>query len=73
MLLCRNPRDEWELPGGWPDRDDRTLADTVIREVREECGIEVTVGDVVHAETLRFGDDPVVIVALVATCEVSEV
>lgn len=67
MLLCRNPRGQWELPGGWPDREDRTLADTVVREVREECGIEVAVGGVVHAEMLRVGDGPVVVVALRAT------
>jgi 8-oxo-dGTP diphosphatase len=66
VLLCRNPRGEWELPGGWPDRNDRTLADTVMREVREECGIEVRVGDVLHAETLLVGDEQVVIVALSA-------
>lgn len=67
VLLCRNPRSEWELPGGWPDRDDTSLADTVVREVREECGIEVVVGDVVHAGMLHVGTDPVAIIALRAT------
>ncbi|TDV48801.1 NUDIX domain-containing protein [Actinophytocola oryzae] len=67
VLLCRTHRDDWELPGGWPDRADRTLADTVVREVREECGIEVTAGDVIHADLFRVGDNPVVIVVLVAT------
>jgi 8-oxo-dGTP diphosphatase len=43
VLLLRNERDEWDLPGGRPDagEDHRT---TLIREVREEAGLEVEVG-----------------------------
>ena len=41
VLFLRNPRGEWELPGGRPEpgEDERQ---TVIREVKEECGFEIT-------------------------------
>ena len=39
VLLCLNPRGEWELPGGRPDPGDRSLAEVVQREVAEETGI----------------------------------
>ncbi len=41
VLLCRNSRDEWELPGGWPDRQDLFLEETLRREVLEETGLNV--------------------------------
>lgn len=43
VLLLLNERDEWDLPGGRPDsgEDHRT---TLVREVREEAGLEVEVG-----------------------------
>ena len=67
VLLCRNSRDGWELPGGWPSRADGSLADVVHREVREETGLEVEVGPVVGAELLEVpGGGPVVVVALLA-------
>jgi ADP-ribose pyrophosphatase YjhB (NUDIX family) len=42
VLLCRNHRDEWELPGGRPNPGER-FEDCVLREVREETGLDVTV------------------------------
>jgi len=36
----------WTVPGGGVDLGER-MADAAIREVREECGIEIQVGDVV--------------------------
>ncbi len=68
VLLCRNPRDTWELPGGWPSREDATLADVVRREVREESGLEVEVGPVVGAEILNIANaGKVIVIALRAT------
>ena len=42
VLLCRNHRGGWELPGGRPDPGERH-EDCVVREVHEETGLDVTV------------------------------
>jgi 8-oxo-dGTP diphosphatase len=44
VLLLLNERDEWDLPGGRPDagEDNRSALE---REVREETGLAVTVGE----------------------------
>jgi 8-oxo-dGTP pyrophosphatase MutT (NUDIX family) len=47
VLLGYNPRHEWELPGGRPDPVDSTPQATVKREIAEECGIEIQVGELV--------------------------
>ena len=46
VLLLLNERDEWDLPGGRPDagEDHRTA---LVREVREETGLDVEVGALV--------------------------
>lgn len=52
LLLRRSPRSThdpgtWDLPGGKMDSGER-LVDTLVREAREECGIEVTPGAPIH-------------------------
>jgi 8-oxo-dGTP diphosphatase len=42
VLLCRNHRGEWELPGGRPQPGEG-FEDCLVREVREETGLDVTV------------------------------
>lgn len=49
VLLARNHRDEWELPGGRPEADE-TPRDAVVREVAEEAGLTVRVDAAVHVE-----------------------
>ena len=41
-LLLRNHRDEWELPGGRPEPGESEQA-TLMREVREETGLDVDI------------------------------
>ncbi|MGI8716104.1 MAG: YunG family protein [Solirubrobacteraceae bacterium] len=48
VLLCRNRRAEWELPGGRPEIGER-LDRCVEREVREETGLAVEARNVIDA------------------------
>lgn len=40
VLFVKNPRNEWELPGGRPEAGE-SLEAALLREVQEECGLTV--------------------------------
>jgi 8-oxo-dGTP pyrophosphatase MutT (NUDIX family) len=44
VLLLRNERDEWDLPGGRPDSGE-TFEAAIAREAREEANVEVAALD----------------------------
>lgn len=44
LMVQRSDNGRWALPGGGHDLGE-SIADTVVREVREETGIEVQVAD----------------------------
>ncbi len=47
--------DVFALPGGNPDRGE-TLPETVVREVREELGISITVGEMILAGEMLLSE-----------------
>lgn len=49
VLVTRDPKDNmWETPGGRIDEGEGII-DGLHREMREELGVDVVVGDVVHS------------------------
>ncbi len=50
----------WEFPGGKREPDE-TFEQCLVRELREELGIEVTVGDVLESLTHDYPDKRVVL------------
>ena len=48
VLVCRNWRREWELPGGPPALGEELTA-CLVREIREETGLEVQVHELLTA------------------------
>jgi ADP-ribose pyrophosphatase YjhB (NUDIX family) len=72
LLVHRSDSDDWGLISGWVDPGE-TPATTVVREVREEVGLEVTSSELVDvvgrpAHT-RFG--PHAVVSVIYLCEVA--
>src|SRR6266567_2066089 len=48
IVLLKNERDEWELPGGKLELEE-TPQDCVVREIEEELGLAVTIGPLLDA------------------------
>lgn len=68
VLLGRNHRDEWELPGGRPAVGESFQA-CLVREVAEETGLAITVSDLISAS--RFEVTPGRCVnAVIYSCDV---
>ena len=53
VLLLRNERNEWELPGGRPETNE-TPEECLSREIFEETGLAVRVGPRVHDGVLTI-------------------
>ena len=49
VLVLRNERGEWELPGGRLEPDDESPAAALRREFREEVALDVEVGELVDS------------------------
>lgn len=53
VILLKNERDEWELPGGKLERGEKP-EDTVKREILEELGLDVTLGSLIDCWNYKF-------------------
>jgi 8-oxo-dGTP pyrophosphatase MutT (NUDIX family) len=53
VLLLRNERNEWELPGGRPEANETPEA-CLCREILEETGFVVEVGSCIHDGVLTI-------------------
>lgn len=69
VLLAKNHRGAWELPGGWPSGDDTSAADVLRREVLEETGLCVEPGPLAHAELVRVDGGQVMVVAYLCSAD----
>lgn len=65
VLLCRNERGEWELPGGKLDPGE-TPEQCVVREIAEETGWRVESGPIVDAWVYPVRPDRTVFVVTYA-------
>jgi 8-oxo-dGTP diphosphatase len=61
VLLCYNPRHEWELPGGWPDPTDSTIQAALTREIREESSLDTRIGAPVAVTFIRIGAETIIL------------
>jgi 8-oxo-dGTP diphosphatase len=71
VLLARNDRNEWELPGGRPEPGE-SEAEAVVREVREETGQLVEAGPLVSRFELEISQAGVTVRIAAYGCHLVE-
>lgn len=69
VVLLENERGEWELPGGRLDPDDASPQAALRREMREELGLDVTVGSLVDSWIYDVAGKRVVIVTYACSAD----
>ncbi|MBQ8297966.1 MAG: NUDIX hydrolase [Ruminococcus sp.] len=58
ILLVQESNGKWSLPGGWVDAD-LSVGENIIKECKEEAGLDVTVGRVVAVQDREKHNLPV--------------
>lgn len=69
FVVLRNPRDEWELPGGRLDPEDADLPSALRREIEEELNITATIGPIIDSWVYDLAGKRVVIVTYGCTAD----
>jgi len=60
ILLARNKgADFWYAPGGGWEHDQENIQEAVIREVKEECGLDVATQRLLYAQEFHPTDDEI--------------
>jgi 8-oxo-dGTP pyrophosphatase MutT (NUDIX family) len=69
VLLLKNEREEWELPGGKLELNE-TPKDCLIREIEEETGLKIGVGQILEPYVFNIANlIPVLILPFHCLCE----
>ena len=65
VLIVKNERGEWDLPGGKIEASD-TVETTVIKEIKEEFGIDIKVNNLLYCQNNIINDVDCLIVVFEA-------
>ena len=74
ILLVRNKGAEyWYIPGGGWEAERENILECAAREVREETGLEVSIGKFVYQQEFHASADLIVLEAFYMACAVGDV
>ena len=61
VLLIKNERDEWDLPGGKIEKNDNVI-ETLVREVKEELNVTLDNYNILHAKKYLFRKQEIIVI-----------
>jgi len=61
ILLIKNERDEWDLPGGKIEKNDNVI-ETLVREVKEELNLTIDNHNILKAKKYVFRKQEIIVI-----------